>query len=118
MAIISPAFPSKTAKPYETAKLDPIEVSRPIGRISVVAMAKIPSVTATTANHPISGDRGDRSWPLTEAVVVIGMAFRPVKSARFAMSPTGFVERWLAGLRLHPCSSRVMSHTRRQRPPQ
>ncbi|GHE01608.1 hypothetical protein GCM10010339_21680 [Streptomyces alanosinicus] len=77
MVIVSPAIPS------ETVKLDPIEVSRPIGRISVVTMAKIPSITETTASHPVSGDREDRSWPLTEAEVVAGMVFRPVKGSAF-----------------------------------
>ncbi len=43
MVISSPAVPS------ETAKLPPIEVSRPIGRISVVTTAKIPVATETTA---------------------------------------------------------------------
>ncbi|GAA1127343.1 hypothetical protein GCM10009579_18710 [Streptomyces javensis] len=110
MVIISPAIPSETVKP------DPIEVSRPIGRISVVTMAKIPSITETTAGHPFSGARGVESRPLAEAVVVIGMAaFRPVKGSAFAISPAGSIKRWLAGLRPHPRPSGVMSHTRHQR---
>lgn len=55
MVIISPAMPS------EMVKLDPIEVSRPIGRISVVTMTKIPNITETTANHAVNGDRARRS---------------------------------------------------------
>ncbi|GAA3646127.1 hypothetical protein GCM10022420_020950 [Streptomyces iranensis] len=106
MAIISPAIPS------ETVKLDPIEVSRPIGRISVVTVAKIPSITETTAGHPFSGARWGESWPSTEAVMVIGMAFRPVRGSAFAISPAGFIKRWLAGLRPHPCRSRVMLYPR------
>lgn len=51
MVIISPAMPS------ETVKSAPIEVSRPIGRISVVTMAKMPIVTETTASQPVSGVR-------------------------------------------------------------
>lgn len=45
MVIMSPAVPS------ETVKLDPIEVSRPIGRISAVTTEKTPSVTETTAGQ-------------------------------------------------------------------
>jgi hypothetical protein len=105
MVIISPAIPS------ETVKLDPIEVSKPIGRISVVTMTKIPSITETTASHPISGDRGGKSLPLTEAVVVACMASRPVKGSAFAISPAGLIERWLADPRLHRCPSRVMPHS-------
>lgn len=40
--IIRPAVPS------ETAKSDPIDVSRPMGRISVVTIAKMPSMTERT----------------------------------------------------------------------
>ncbi|GAA0958786.1 hypothetical protein GCM10009550_47830 [Actinocorallia libanotica] len=54
MVIISPAIPSETAKPA------PIPVSRPIGRISVVTIEKMPSVTVTTAGHPDDGDRRGR----------------------------------------------------------
>ncbi|WP_243279855.1 hypothetical protein [Streptomyces griseofuscus] len=53
MVIMRPAIPS------EMVKLDPIEVSRPIGRISVVTMAKIPSITEMTASQEIKGERPD-----------------------------------------------------------
>ncbi|MEU7074034.1 hypothetical protein [Streptomyces narbonensis] len=55
MVIIRPAIPS------ETAKLDPIEVSKPIGRISVVTIEKIPSITETTANQDRKGERSGGS---------------------------------------------------------
>ncbi|MFJ8128719.1 hypothetical protein [Streptomyces hydrogenans] len=51
MVIIRPAIPS------ETVKLDPIDVRRPIGRISVVTMEKIPSMTESTANQEMRGER-------------------------------------------------------------
>jgi len=51
MVISTPAVPS------EMWKLEPMDVSRPIGRISVVTMEKIPMVTATTAHQLISGPR-------------------------------------------------------------
>ncbi|WP_306335615.1 hypothetical protein [Streptomyces sp. KL118A] len=51
MVIISPAMPS------ETAKLDPIDVRRPMGRISVVTIEKIPIITEITASHGASGER-------------------------------------------------------------
>ncbi|MFC8093163.1 hypothetical protein [Streptomyces sp. NPDC057301] len=41
-------------------------------------MTKIPSITETTAGHPVSGEREDGSGPLAEqAVVVADMTFRP-----------------------------------------
>ncbi|GAA2657988.1 hypothetical protein GCM10010400_14710 [Streptomyces aculeolatus] len=52
MVIMSPAIPS------ETAKAAPIPVRRPIGRISVVTIAKMPSVTAATAGQPRAAGPG------------------------------------------------------------
>ncbi|MEU0007965.1 hypothetical protein ABZ079_27730 [Streptomyces sp. NPDC006314] len=72
MVVISPAIPSETVKP------DPIEVSRPSGRISVVTMAKIPGITETAAGHPIS-----------KVVVVAGMACRPVEGRAFRCQSSG-----------------------------
>ncbi|GGS15406.1 hypothetical protein GCM10010221_10470 [Streptomyces parvus] len=75
MVIIRPAMPS------ETVKLDPMEVRSPIGRISVVTMEKIPSITDTTASHETSGDRAGSSGKSgesgesresVEVVVVVG----------------------------------------------
>ncbi|MEK8143399.1 hypothetical protein NKH18_18670 [Streptomyces sp. M10(2022)] len=63
MVIISPAIPS------ETVKEAPIDVNRPIGRISVVTMAKIPSITETTAGHPPNGERAGKP-PLSAVVAV------------------------------------------------
>ncbi|BDM74722.1 hypothetical protein HEK616_82090 (plasmid) [Streptomyces nigrescens] len=51
MVIIRPAIPS------EMVKLDPIDVSRPIGKISVVTIEKSPSITEATASQPMRGDR-------------------------------------------------------------
>ncbi|MFY4722676.1 hypothetical protein [Streptomyces sp. LaBMicrA B280] len=67
MVIMRPAIPS------EMVKLDPIEVSRPIGRISVVTMAKIPSITEMTASQEIKGERPDGAGDWTEGVVVVDM---------------------------------------------
>ncbi|GAA2407712.1 hypothetical protein GCM10010433_02950 [Streptomyces pulveraceus] len=49
MVIIRPAVPS------ETAKSEPIDVSRPMGRISVVTIEKMPSMTEMTASRPRKG---------------------------------------------------------------
>ncbi|WP_260334353.1 hypothetical protein [Streptomyces beigongshangae] len=65
MVIISPAMPS------EMVKLAPILVRSPIGRISVVTIEKMPSITATTANHPITGDRVGKSSPPGWCVVAV-----------------------------------------------
>ncbi|MEV7612762.1 hypothetical protein [Streptomyces sp. NPDC089799] len=51
MVIMRPAIPS------DTAKLDPIEVSRPIGRISAVTIEKIPSITEITAGQETKSER-------------------------------------------------------------
>ncbi|MGW5002603.1 hypothetical protein ACWEP8_33670 [Streptomyces hydrogenans] len=65
MVIIRPAIPS------ETVKLDPIDVSRPIGRISVVTMEKIPSMTAKTASQETKGERPGDAGDRTEVVVAV-----------------------------------------------
>ncbi|MEU7082123.1 hypothetical protein ABZ938_30570 [Streptomyces sp. NPDC046409] len=65
MVIIRPAIPS------EMVKLDPMEVSNPIGRISVVTIEKIPSITEITASHETSGDRAGSSAGSMEAVVAV-----------------------------------------------
>ncbi|GAA1037623.1 hypothetical protein GCM10009566_12520 [Streptomyces murinus] len=57
--------------PSERAKPEPISVSRPIGRISVVTIEKIPSVTDTTASHPTSGDRVGEPAPPVRCVVAV-----------------------------------------------
>jgi hypothetical protein len=63
----------KPAAPLEMVKLDPIEVRRPIGRISVVTIEKIPSITETTASHPIRGDGKLLPPEYSVAVVVEAM---------------------------------------------
>ncbi|MFF9150239.1 hypothetical protein ACWGBV_05485 [Streptomyces sp. NPDC055051] len=67
MVIIRPAIPS------EMVKLDPIEVSSPIGRISVVTMEKIPSMIETTASQETRGDRSGDAGDWTEGVVAVDM---------------------------------------------
>lgn len=57
MVIINPAVPSDTVKP------GPMEVSSPIGRISVVTIEKIPIVTESTAAQPAVDERGDVAVP-------------------------------------------------------
>ncbi|MER5738820.1 hypothetical protein ABT117_24475 [Streptomyces sp. NPDC002262] len=68
MVIMRPAMPS------ETVKLDPIEVSRPIGRISVVTMEKIPAVTETTASQETRGERFGDTGDGAEGVVTADMS--------------------------------------------
>ncbi|MEV8341614.1 hypothetical protein [Streptomyces niveus] len=65
--IISPAVPS------ETPKLDPIDVSRPMGRISVVTTEKMPVVTERTASQEMSGERpwGASGSAVVRALVVL-----------------------------------------------
>ncbi|MFF0433824.1 hypothetical protein ACFYU9_16525 [Streptomyces sp. NPDC004327] len=63
MVIMRPAIPS------ETVKLDPIEVSSPIGRISVVTIEKIPSITDITAVQEAADERSGGAGDRTEAVV-------------------------------------------------
>ncbi|GAA2305678.1 hypothetical protein GCM10010431_26830 [Streptomyces kunmingensis] len=65
MVIIRPAIPS------EMVKLEPIFVSRPIGKISVVTIEKIPSMTANTASHPTRGDLVGK--PLPPGVCVVAL---------------------------------------------
>jgi hypothetical protein len=66
IAIVKPAVPS------ETPNVEPIEVNRPIGRISAVTMAKMPIATQTTANQPSIGDlRASRRALVVEDVVKI-----------------------------------------------
>ncbi|MFE5300187.1 hypothetical protein [Streptomyces sp. NPDC056632] len=69
MVIMRPAIPS------EMVKLDPIEVSRPIGRISVVTIEKIPSITDITASQETRAERpgsgGAGAW--AEAAVAVDM---------------------------------------------
>ncbi|WP_435852926.1 hypothetical protein, partial [Streptomyces vietnamensis] len=72
MVIMRPAIPS------ETVKLDPIEVSRPIGRISVVTIEKIPSITDITADQETKVERSDGAGERTEVVVSVDM--NPVPS--------------------------------------
>ncbi|MFB7545840.1 hypothetical protein ACFC0N_38785 [Streptomyces zaomyceticus] len=67
MVIMRPAIPS------ETVKLDPIEVSRPIGRISVVTIEKIPSITEITASQETEAERSSGAGDGAEAVVVVDM---------------------------------------------
>ncbi|GHF37687.1 hypothetical protein GCM10018783_02590 [Streptomyces griseosporeus] len=42
-----------------------------MGRISVVTMEKMPSITATTASHPVTGERGSNSGPPGSRVVAV-----------------------------------------------
>ncbi|MFD7552944.1 MULTISPECIES: hypothetical protein [unclassified Streptomyces] len=67
MVIMRPAIPS------ETVKLDPIDVRRPIGRISVVTMEKIPNIIEMTAGQEVKGERSgdERDW--AEEVVAVDM---------------------------------------------
>ena len=74
MVIISPAVPSETVKP------EPMDVSSPIGRISVVTIAKIPIITETTAGQLFEPDRADAGEPSAEAVTV-DIGFRPVRGS-------------------------------------
>ncbi|MEU8942044.1 hypothetical protein AB0C97_28820 [Streptomyces goshikiensis] len=67
MVIMRPAIPS------ETVKLDPIEVRRPIGRISVVTMEKIPSITEMTASQETDGERSVGAGDRAETVVAVDM---------------------------------------------
>ncbi|GAA4586683.1 hypothetical protein GCM10010095_77300 [Streptomyces anthocyanicus] len=67
MVIIRPAIPS------EMVKLEPIEVKRPIGRISVVMIEKIPNITEITASHDTNGDRAGNEGESMEVVVAVGM---------------------------------------------
>ncbi|WP_244177754.1 hypothetical protein [Streptomyces atriruber] len=67
MVIISPAIPS------EMAKLDPIDVRRPMGRISVVTIEKIPIITEITASHGTSGERCPAAGASAEEVVAVDM---------------------------------------------
>ncbi|MFV5994835.1 hypothetical protein ACNPQM_20795 [Streptomyces sp. NPDC056231] len=67
MVIMRPAIPS------EMVKLDPIEVSRPIGRISVVTIEKIPSITEITASQETEAERSGGAGAWTEAVVAVDM---------------------------------------------
>ncbi|MFE9122363.1 hypothetical protein [Streptomyces sp. NPDC007172] len=64
MVIISPAIPS------EMVKLDPIDVSRPMGRISVVTIAKIPIITEITASQETRGERRVGAAEASPEVVV------------------------------------------------
>lgn len=50
--MVSPVMPS------EMPKSPPMAVSRPMGRISLVTMAKIPSMSAVTASRLTKGERG------------------------------------------------------------
>jgi hypothetical protein len=52
-------------------KLDPMDVRRPIGRISVVTMEKIPSITEITASQERKGERSGDSEDWTEEVVAV-----------------------------------------------
>ncbi|MGO4425126.1 hypothetical protein AB4Z54_42200 [Streptomyces sp. MCAF7] len=70
MVIISPAIPS------ETVKLEPMDVSRPMGRISVVTMENIPIVTETTASHDVTAERRADSVVPAEFAVSVSMNVR------------------------------------------
>ncbi|MFB7425419.1 hypothetical protein ACFC0K_19280 [Streptomyces hydrogenans] len=63
MVIIRPAIP------FEMVKLEPIDVRRPIGRISVVTMEKIPSMIEKTANQEMKVERSGDAADSTEGVV-------------------------------------------------
>ncbi|MEU2245131.1 hypothetical protein ABZ572_37760 [Streptomyces sp. NPDC018338] len=67
MVIMRPAIPS------EIVKLDPIDVRRPIGRISVVTMEKIPSMTEMTASQEMTSERSGDAGDWTEGVVAVDM---------------------------------------------
>ncbi|MGW2270242.1 hypothetical protein [Streptomyces yangpuensis] len=67
MVIMRPAVPS------EMVKLDPIEVSRPIGRISAVTIEKIPSITEMTASQETGSERRGGAGDGAEAVVDVDM---------------------------------------------
>ncbi|MFG3041521.1 hypothetical protein ACGFYZ_31925 [Streptomyces sp. NPDC048330] len=67
MVIMRPAIPS------EMVKLDPIEVSRPMGRISVVTIEKIPSITEITASQASNAGRFGGAAVGVEVVVVVDM---------------------------------------------
>ncbi|MFD7783649.1 hypothetical protein ACFV4Q_11230 [Streptomyces nojiriensis] len=67
MVIMRPAMPS------EMVKVDPIDVRRPIGRISVVTMEKIPSITEMTASQEMNGERSVGAGDRTEVVVAVDM---------------------------------------------
>ncbi|GGU06100.1 hypothetical protein GCM10010177_76750 [Actinomadura citrea] len=64
MVIISPAVPSETVKP------EPMDVSSPIGRISVVTIAKIPIITESTAGQLATADRLDAEESSVKEVAV------------------------------------------------
>ncbi|WP_245738105.1 hypothetical protein [Streptomyces sparsogenes] len=67
MVIISPAIPS------ETVKLEPMEVSKPMGRISVVTMENIPIITETTAGHEVVAGRLAASVVPADVATSVGM---------------------------------------------
>ncbi|MEU9789933.1 hypothetical protein AB0E27_04800 [Streptomyces sparsogenes] len=69
MVIISPAIPS------ETVKLEPMEVSRPMGRISVVTRENIPAITETTAGHEVLAGRLAASVVPADVAASVGMGF-------------------------------------------
>jgi hypothetical protein len=62
-------------------KSAPISVRSPMGRISVVTMEKMPSVTATTASHPVTGERGRKSGPPGSRVLVVETVVAVVDAA-------------------------------------
>src|SRR5690242_16982916 len=62
---------SQPVRPGVSAKSAPIGVRRPIGRISVVTIAKIPSVTATTPNHRTVGVRVSRTVIVSSELVAV-----------------------------------------------
>ncbi|MGW2816273.1 hypothetical protein [Streptomyces sp. NPDC001415] len=72
MVIISPAVPS------EMVKLDPIDVSRPMGRISVVTIEKIPNITDSTASQDKSGDGAGGAEGSLEALIAVEEDMTPV----------------------------------------
>jgi hypothetical protein len=75
--MVQPAVPAETPNPVA------IGVSSPIGRISVVTMAKIPTVTAKTAGHRDDGAFMGPSEPAA------GRAVRPVCDSLIATRGQG-----------------------------
>ncbi|GAA2432651.1 hypothetical protein GCM10010388_20640 [Streptomyces mauvecolor] len=65
MVIVRPAMPS------EMVKLDPIDVSRPMGRISVVTIEKIPNITDSTASQDRSAERAGGAEASSEVAIAV-----------------------------------------------
>ncbi|GAA1673412.1 hypothetical protein GCM10009830_19640 [Glycomyces endophyticus] len=87
MVIMSPAVPSESAKP------DPIAVSRPIGRISVVTIVKMPIITATTAGQARRSASTSVGLGARE-VRMLGCVLSGAGSGCSPTSPAAAPERW------------------------